>query len=105
MNIFDKWAAMDQGFSDLHEARDPLSIEDAVRRIDSCADYLFDTTFTGGVIYEDKPPRPSWWRHPVKWWKWEPPRLIATVDLDAVAHEQDGVTIYFGGESGGGMGS
>lgn len=45
-----------------------------------------------GWIYDDTP-RPKWWRHPIKWWKYDP--LIAEFDFTASIGE-GGLTITFG---------
>lgn len=48
------------------------------------------------VIYNDVP-RPSFWLHPIKWWKHRRP-VVAWVELDdgEPDAEIDGVQIWFG---------
>jgi len=42
-------------------------------------DVIIDMETSYAVIYNDTP-RPSIWRHPVKWWRWKP-QIIGFVDL------------------------
>ena len=44
--------------------------------------------FKYAVIYTDNP-RPKWWRHPIKWWKWEQP-IIGWVDLENDFEDEEG---------------
>ena len=51
-----------------------------------------DFTATQAVIYDDTP-RPKWWRHPIKWWRWEQ-NIIGFIDLGE-PYEQGDFTIEF----------
>ena len=39
-----------------------------------------DTKFLYGIIYNDAI-RPKWWRHPIKWWRFEQP-IVGYFDFD-----------------------
>ncbi len=48
-----------------------------------------------GCIYDDTP-RPKWWKHPIKWWKWKPDEmLIGYIDLDDPGPIENGITVTF----------
>jgi hypothetical protein len=51
------------------------------------------TDFKYGLIYDDTP-RPKWWKHPIKWWKFQQP-LIAWFDLDSYITGSDSFEITF----------
>jgi hypothetical protein len=55
------------------------------------------TTFKYGFIY-DNAPRPSIWRHPIKWFRWKP-NVITFFDLDSSTEIDipDSLEITFGG--------
>ena len=40
-------------------------------------------------------PRPKWWRHPIKWWRWQQP-IIVYFDLSGEVGNSD-FTINLGG--------
>lgn len=58
------------------------------------------STMTKVIIYDDIP-RPSFWRHPIKWWRWER-KIIGFIDLDElIPDEHDSILeVYFDGNEG-----
>jgi hypothetical protein len=52
---------------------------------------MTDQTFTHAMIY-DNTPRPKWWRHPIKWWRFKQP-IIGCLDLTSLDSTSDDFTI------------
>lgn len=50
-----------------------------------------------GLIYIESPPRPKWWQHPIRWWRWRPAEPIGFIDMSAdMPPDADKLTITFG---------
>jgi len=62
--------------------------------LDKFETHAGEITLVGGIIYDDTP-RPKWWKHPIKWWKWEQ-SIIGYFELDDPIDPENSLTVTFG---------